>query len=262
MARTLLLVGAALLAFASSQAGAAEDERINPVGVRKTVYGQTFTDTRGMTLYARTAGDACTASCLVDWRPFGAARLAKPVGAWTIVSRSDDGTRQWAYQGQPLYTSNQDSAPGDMKGDGVPGWTAAMAKRNWTPPEVAVGFTDFGPTLTSRDGKTLYLKLFYLNDNGADVSSRRRGTVARVQDCVDECLKEWEPLLAPADAKDQDQWTVVARPDGTRQWVWQGFPLYTNTADQKAGDIRGEGHWTFEEKLKVGFWEVANLTPY
>jgi predicted lipoprotein with Yx(FWY)xxD motif len=38
--------------------------------------------------------------------------------AWQVVTR-DDGTKQWAYQGKPLYTWSKDSKPGDRTGDGV-----------------------------------------------------------------------------------------------------------------------------------------------
>ena len=33
----------------------------------------------------------------------------------------DDGVRQWAYKGKPLYTWSKDTKPGDASGDGVGG---------------------------------------------------------------------------------------------------------------------------------------------
>jgi len=49
--------------------------------------------------------------------------VAAPVNAhasgdWTVVAR-DDGSKQWAYKGKPLYTWVKDAKPGDVTGDGV-----------------------------------------------------------------------------------------------------------------------------------------------
>ena len=47
-------------------------------------------------------------------------------GDFTLVERKD-GTKQWAYKGQPLYLWVNDKALGDMTGDGVGGvWHIAM----------------------------------------------------------------------------------------------------------------------------------------
>ncbi|MGO9785592.1 MAG: hypothetical protein ACLPL5_02165 [Stellaceae bacterium] len=43
---------------------------------------------------------------------------AMPMGAWSIVTR-DDGTKQWAYKGKPLYGWVKDEKPGETTGDGV-----------------------------------------------------------------------------------------------------------------------------------------------
>ena len=45
---------------------------------------------------------------------------AKAMGDYTIVTRSD-GTRQWAFKGQPLYYFTKDMKSGDVTGDGVGG---------------------------------------------------------------------------------------------------------------------------------------------
>jgi predicted lipoprotein with Yx(FWY)xxD motif len=37
---------------------------------------------------------------------------------WSIVTR-DDGGKQWAYKGKPLYAWSKDAKPGDVTGDGV-----------------------------------------------------------------------------------------------------------------------------------------------
>jgi predicted lipoprotein with Yx(FWY)xxD motif len=42
---------------------------------------------------------------------------AKDEGDYTVVTR-DDGGRQWAYKGKPVYVYSADKAPGDKTGDG------------------------------------------------------------------------------------------------------------------------------------------------
>src|SRR3954464_3121688 len=54
-------------------------------------------------------------TCVQVWPPLYAEAEAKPVGAWTIITR-DDGKKQWAYRGQALYTSFLDHGPGDVLG--------------------------------------------------------------------------------------------------------------------------------------------------
>ena len=40
----------------------------------------------------------------------------QPSGAYSIVTR-DDGARQWAYKGKPLYFYQADKKAGDRSGD-------------------------------------------------------------------------------------------------------------------------------------------------
>jgi predicted lipoprotein with Yx(FWY)xxD motif len=40
------------------------------------------------------------------------------MGAWTVITR-DDGSKQWAYKGKPLYAWAKDTRPGDTTGGGV-----------------------------------------------------------------------------------------------------------------------------------------------
>ena len=47
----------------------------------------------------------CEARCVSAWPPLlvSAAEKGTAVGDWTVIVR-DNGTRQWAYKGQPVYT--------------------------------------------------------------------------------------------------------------------------------------------------------------
>jgi predicted lipoprotein with Yx(FWY)xxD motif len=78
-------------------------------------------DGKGMTLYVfdKDAGgkSACNGPCASNWPPLMAGADASASGEWTIVVR-DDGAKQWAYKGKPLYTWSKDAKPGDRTGDG------------------------------------------------------------------------------------------------------------------------------------------------
>ena len=74
----------------------------------------------GMTLYVfdKDAGgkSACNGPCATNWPPLMAGADAKASGDWTIIVR-DDGSKQWAYKGKPLYTWAKDQKPGEKTGD-------------------------------------------------------------------------------------------------------------------------------------------------
>ena len=53
------------------------------------------------------------------------------------------------------------------------------------------------------------------------------------------CVQLWPPVLAADDAKPVDKWTIVKRPDGTKQWAYDGFAVYTSILDKKPGDVIG-----------------------
>ena len=80
-----------------------------------------FVDAKGMTLYTfdkDAAGKSvCNGPCATNWPPLIVADNSKAAGDWTIVVR-DDGQKQWAYKGKPLYTWAKDTKPGDTTGDG------------------------------------------------------------------------------------------------------------------------------------------------
>ena len=85
----------------------------------------------GMTLYTfdrDTTGSGksvCNGPCATNWPPLVPTATAQPLGDYTIITR-DDGSRQWAMKGKPLYYWIKDSKPGDKTGDGVQNvWRAA-----------------------------------------------------------------------------------------------------------------------------------------
>lgn len=59
----------------------------------------------------------CNGPCATNWPPLMAAADAMASGDWSIVTR-DDGSKQWAFKGKPLYFWVKDAKPGDRTGDG------------------------------------------------------------------------------------------------------------------------------------------------
>jgi len=84
--------------------------------------GGRLVDSAGMTLYvfdrdvAGSGKSACSNACPSIWPPAAAATGAKPEGDFSIITR-DDGMKQWAYKGRPLYRHNFDKKAGEVNGD-------------------------------------------------------------------------------------------------------------------------------------------------
>ena len=117
--RTILSVAiaAAVVALGSGVALAQA-----PAKAGDSAKGKTLVDAKGMTLYILDRDttpnkSTCNAQCAINWPPLMAAAVAKDNGAYTVVTR-DDGGKQWAYKGKPLYFWKDDKKAGDAEGDG------------------------------------------------------------------------------------------------------------------------------------------------
>lgn len=77
----------------------------------------------GMTLYtfdkdvAGNGKSVCNGPCAANWPPLMAAKGDKAQGDYSVITR-DDGKKQWALKGKPLYFWVKDAKPGDKTGDG------------------------------------------------------------------------------------------------------------------------------------------------
>jgi predicted lipoprotein with Yx(FWY)xxD motif len=84
--------------------------------------GGMLVNTGGMTLYTfdndvpGSGKSKCNGPCAALWPPAIAAADAKPEGDLTLVTR-DDGAKQWAYKGKPVYLYAADKKAGDATGD-------------------------------------------------------------------------------------------------------------------------------------------------
>ena len=84
----------------------------------------------------------------------------------------------------------------------------------------------YGWILSNAEGMTLYT---YTRDLTPGASA-----------CIDECSEQWPPLAAGADAKNSGEWSLIVRPDETRQWAYRDKPLYLSTRDRSPGDTFGD----------------------
>lgn len=101
------------------------------VKVGTTAKGTVLMDSTGFSLYTfdndKTPGaSSCNGGCASTWPPIMTTAAAAPsgitgaTGAFSLITR-DDGTKQVAYKGKPLYRYTPDKAAGDTTGDGVGG---------------------------------------------------------------------------------------------------------------------------------------------
>lgn len=118
-----ILLAAALLCAAT--ASAAQDAASQPPSgdppIRKL--DGILVDTKGRGLYTyvndKTPGKSdCNNQCRLLWPPLKAEPGAVPKGPFTLATR-DDGSKQWALRGKPLYRWASDKKYGDAGGDGV-----------------------------------------------------------------------------------------------------------------------------------------------
>lgn len=85
--------------------------------------GGVMVDSKGMTVYtfdkdtANSGKSACSGPCEKNWPAVkaGDAQVAAP---YSVITR-DDGSKQLAYKGKPLYTFAKDKKAGDKTGDKV-----------------------------------------------------------------------------------------------------------------------------------------------
>ena len=217
--------------------------------------GHSLIDSSGFPLYVfdgdvgrDAAPNPCGAkSCLDKWEPFPAPFLGRNLGEFSVVERSD-GIRQWVFKGRPLFTFTGDVELGDATGRGVDERIeVAMVARYFKPDVVEIRSNpQHGGYLTTSDGKTLYardtIKYMGLGNHAARGGAKGVPAVGRsigAQGCDGPCLDLWTPLAAPADAEPWGDWSVLTREDGTKQWAYQSYGLYSYAGDVEAGDIYG-----------------------
>lgn len=123
--------------------------------------------------------------------------------------------------------------------------TAAAAP---LPAQVVESFD--GPVFVTPEGRSLYFYGGDIKSNESACSSKPTITMNDPSSgfgqfklpgyrYVRSCAQANPPYLADANARPQGDWTLLQRPEGTKQWVYRGRPLYMSSRDQKPGDRNG-----------------------
>jgi predicted lipoprotein with Yx(FWY)xxD motif len=115
------LLGGTAMTIILAVAWAGASYAADPAHIGETAKGKTLIDAKGMALYTFTKDSdgksACNGPCAGNWPPLKADASATSGNGYTVITR-DDGSKQWAYKGKPLYTWSKDTKPGDITGDG------------------------------------------------------------------------------------------------------------------------------------------------
>jgi len=276
------------LASLSAPAGAARQDRqesaalVTPPGVTiQTISGGRgpskflFGDAKGMTLYTTDKDteankSSCYAECAQAWPPFIAAKDAKPFAEWSFIVR-DDGAKQWAYKGKPLYTFAKDKAIGDTTGvtppggmggagagGGGPNAAAAAAARAAAAAAAPAAPTEPNPWhiadyLMAADMPVPFgLMVREAPDaNGLVLADMNEMTLYtfdgdpnrdKPSSCkATPCASPWTPVWTAQIAKPVGDFTLISRKDGLRQWAYKGKALYSFDGDLSIGDANGIG---------------------
>ena len=133
----------------------------------------------------------------------------------------------------PTTTAAADSSGGlygspATTAGGATATTAASGGAATGTSAVAIADSSLGKILVDGKGMTLYM---FVPDNQGPST------------CVDKCLAAWPALAGPATAGtgiDASKLGMAARPDGTQQATYGGWPLYTFIQDSAPGDVNGQ----------------------
>ena len=220
-----------------------------------------YADAEGHLAYIRPENAGCTGECADAWLPL-AATVATTFGAdWSLIAR-DDGTKQWSFKGNPLYTAKGATDATPYKTCTVPSRRsdAAHEAPAAEAPAPCVALFEPGKDLPVPDGIAV---ADVANANGAALvdtngltlyafsgDPKRDGLACTGQPCS----VAWTPLAAPELAVPVGEFSVVARADATPQWAFRGRPLYLFKADLAVGDANGIG---VDPK-----WDVAVVARY
>jgi predicted lipoprotein with Yx(FWY)xxD motif len=225
-------------------------------------------------LYVRKASGngkeaACRNECARRWIPELAPAIASPIGDFTVVNRGD-GTKQWAFRGAPLFSYANDLKTDDLRGlNGTDDFEVATLLNYPTPSNIqilrnlpttrrpAILATSSGHTLYAR-GRYGYTQTF---NAGGDRGPTSQGRAIGTRGCDSNCLTRLKPLPAQMHDAPIGYWTILNRDDGTRQWAYQGYALYTYVDDRNAGDMKASELFDItEERDRLAGRETSPVT--
>jgi predicted lipoprotein with Yx(FWY)xxD motif len=205
--------------------------------------GQVLIDSNERTLYVFGGSKTQQEQVRAEWIPVIAPYLGKSIGKFRVLSNAD-GSFQWSMDGNPLYRYRDDWATGDTNGRNVdPFMRVAYISRDFMPSGVDIQPDEKrgGLLVTAQGRQPLYtVDIAWVDPEGGHNTRGVRsdsgtGEQINVTGCQGACEQYWKPLTAPADASPSGFWSLYSRPDGSRQWAYQGFALYTSIQDAHGG---------------------------
>lgn len=127
---------------------AANNPATSPATSHDTTKGMVLATPAGITLYTfdmdKKGVSHCTNACAQTWPPFSAKADAQATGEFSVIKRAD-GSKQWSYEGKPLYTFVGDTAAGDANGNGIGGvWHIVPAAGMEKASKTDTGYSGYG----------------------------------------------------------------------------------------------------------------------
>ena len=210
--------------------------------------GKVLASNSGRTLYrfdqdtAEPPKSNCDGDCATAWPPVPADDVTAGAGIDAAllgeVTRSD-GTKQLTVGGWAAYYYAKDTAPGDIKGQGVGGKWYGLA------PDGKKATLASLPGLSTRNDPKL--GTIVVDKNGMTVYRflKDEAWPKPVSACVGACLDKW-PVVEPVAFNNtkgikEKGYMDFTRPDGAEQQTLNCSPIYTFINDKKPGDTNGQG---------------------
>jgi predicted lipoprotein with Yx(FWY)xxD motif len=201
-----------------------------------------LTDAKGLTLYYFTPDTAtkvaCSGGCAKTWPPLLFTGSGTPTSSTslpgTLSVMNNANGNQVQYSGYLLYTYSGDTAPGQMKGEGLFGkWYVSTPDMASYAVRIATAMVKgkAETILATPQGLTLY---YFTPDSATKVA------------CTGGCAKVWPPLVSTGsgtslgDASLLGTLKVLTDANGA-QVQYNGHLLYTYSKDSAPGQTTGEG---------------------
>ena len=223
--------------------------------------GDALSTAGGLTLYGYNGNSSVAAKsacvqpqsgkqgCGASFQPYLAPETASAVGDFSIVKIGPAGAlRQWAYRGVPLYTFSGDHKSTDAYGvyENYGPWRVMFVYLDAFPQNVqAIESVGHDKILADTQGMPIYERAAFRELFGGPTAYHDYGAAPYMGiaigsgACDEACEKVRRPVLAPANAQAHGDWMVYTRKDGSKQWAFQGFALYTYTGDSRPGVVNG-----------------------
>jgi predicted lipoprotein with Yx(FWY)xxD motif len=187
----------------------------------------------------------------------------------------ENGLRQWAFRGKPLYLFAEDARVHSLAGGDIPGWRNVYTQEAPPPPpEFTVQDTSAGQVLADAEGRTIYS--YTCGDDAPDQLSCEHPAdtqVYRLAMCgggsAERCARNFPYVPAAPGARGNRLWSVVeidpatghfaaaGAPGALRVWAYRERPVYTFAGDRQPGEVNAHGLGEFladREGFKAFWW--------